>query len=224
MVRRRKRIPAIRWLLDRLLVLVGSAGFTLLLFLVLPVLQAIGPPPEPDVMLSRLDPGGLPPPPPPTPEDPQEDEPEEEPPPPKLEDELPPLDLTQLADALTAGTGSGWSAAGVLAGLGAIGASGDDVSRLFSMSDLDQEPRVTHQTQPMLTEHVRKKAPGSVRLTFVVNERGRVEDPRVLDSTHPVFETPALTALKQWRFEPGKRNGEAVPFRCAQTITFPAGL
>jgi len=56
---------------------------------------------------------------------------------------------------------------------------------------------------------------------FVVNERGHVENPIIQKSTDPVFERPALNAVKQWRFEPGKRNGEPVRFRMRIPITFP---
>jgi protein TonB len=45
----------------------------------------------------------------------------------------------------------------------------------------------------------------------------------VQQSTDPVFERPALAAVKQWRFEPGKRNGKPVRFRMRVPITFPKG-
>jgi protein TonB len=38
-----------------------------------------------------------------------------------------------------------------------------------------------------------------------------------------VFEAPALKAVKQWKFEPGKKNGKAVRFRMRVPITFPKG-
>jgi len=43
----------------------------------------------------------------------------------------------------------------------------------------------------------------------------------VQSSPDPVFERPALTAVKQWKFEPGKRGGQAVRFRMRVPITFP---
>ena len=45
----------------------------------------------------------------------------------------------------------------------------------------------------------------------------------VQKSSDPVFETPALAAVKQWKFEPGKRNGQAVRFRMRVPINFPEG-
>ena len=58
---------------------------------------------------------------------------------------------------------------------------------------------------------------------FIVDERGRVVEPRVRNSTDPIFEKSALTAVKRWRFEPGKRNGKPVRFRMLVPITFPKG-
>ena len=60
-----------------------------------------------------------------------------------------------------------------------------------------------------------------VYVLFVVSERGKVENPRVWQSTDPALERPALAAVKKWRFEPGKRNGKPVRFRMRCPITFP---
>ena len=43
-------------------------------------------------------------------------------------------------------------------------------------------------------------------LSFTVDERGRVQNPKVEKSTDPAFDKPALDAIKQWRFEPGSRG------------------
>lgn len=100
---------------------------------------------------------------------------------------------------------------------------GDSVDSLFSLADLDQKPRVVHQPGPVLDASARKKAPGTVHVLFVVDQQGRVENPVVQKSTDPVFERPALAAVRQWRFEPGKRNGQPVRFRMRVPITFPKG-
>jgi protein TonB len=60
-----------------------------------------------------------------------------------------------------------------------------------------------------------------VYVLFVVDQRGRVESPMVQSSTDPKFEAAAVAAVKQWKFEPGKRNGQAVKFRMRVPITFP---
>jgi protein TonB len=60
-----------------------------------------------------------------------------------------------------------------------------------------------------------------VYIVFIVDQRGRVENPMVQSSTDSSFDAPALAAVRQWRFEPGKRNGEPVRFRMRVPITFP---
>jgi protein TonB len=98
-----------------------------------------------------------------------------------------------------------------------------DVDALFSLADLDQKPRVVYQASPRLTKELRRKAPGTVYIIFIVNRKGQVEKPQVQKSTDPVFEKPALNAVKKWKFEPGKRKGNPVRFRMRVPITFPKG-
>ena len=42
-------------------------------------------------------------------------------------------------------------------------------------------------------------------------------------STDPAFDQAAIDAVKQWKFEPGTRNGEKVQFKLRIPITFNAG-
>jgi len=60
-------------------------------------------------------------------------------------------------------------------------------------------------------------------LIFVVDTKGRVTNPKIERSSDVAFEQPALEAVKQWRFEPGTRNGEKVSFKMRVPITFNAG-
>lgn len=208
----------------RLWVALGAAALTLLFFIILPLMQTIGTAPVDDMMLQSIDTANVPPPPPP-PEPEQEKEKPEEPPPPELAEEAPPLDLSQLELALNPGFGDGTGTGGDFAvKLNTVVASQSDSSdAIFSMADLDQKPRVIYQPGPSLDGVVRKKAPGTVYILFIVDQRGRVENPVVQQATDPVFEKPALTAVKQWKFEPGKRNGQAVRFRMRVPVTFPKG-
>lgn len=208
-------------LVKRLLTLVGAVGSTLAFFLVLPLIQAISAPPHADLMLQTMDTVELPPPPPP-PEAEPEPETEEEPPPPELSEAAQPLDLSQLELVLNPSFGSGLAGGTDFAmKLNTTMAAGDDVEALFSMADLDQKPRVIYQPGPVVTAQLRKKAPATVYVLFVVDPKGRVTKPIVQKSTDRAFERAALNAVKQWRFEPGKRKGEPVNFRMRVPITFP---
>jgi protein TonB len=223
--RRRSRVALLLGgAVKRLFALAGAAALTLLFFMVLPLIQAISQTPTADLMVQSVDTAQLPPPPPPPPEEEPEEEPEPEEQPPELTEEAPPLDLSQLQLVLNpGGLSDGWTAGDFAVDLGAMTGGAKDVDALFSLADLDQKPRVIYQPSPIQDAKIRKRAPGTVYILFIVNERGRVENPIVQSSTDPLFERSALAAIKKWKFEPGKRKGEAVRFRMRVPITFPKG-
>lgn len=218
-----KSLWVLKELAHRLLVLLGAVGLTLLLFLVLPLMQTLSKPPSTDMIVQSVDTAKLDAPPPPPQEEPEE-EPQQEEAPPELNEEAPPLDLSQLELALNPGISEGWTTGDFAVKLNTVVSSGENgVDALFSVADLDQTPRVIYQPGPMLTKELRKKAPGTVYIIFVVDQQGRVENPMVQKASDPIFEKPALNAVKQWKFEPGKRNGKPVRFRMRVPFTFPKG-
>lgn len=224
MVRKHKTGFIIRQIRHHLWVVSGAVGLTLVFFLVLPLMQTISKPPETDLVVQNVDTVNVPPPPPPPEEKPEKEREPEEPPPELIEETLP-LDLSQLEMALNPGFNEGWMGGDFAVKLNTVGAGadGDNLDALFSMADLDQKPRVVYQPGPTLNKQVRKKAPGTVSILFIVDQNGRVEKPMVQSSSDPVFEGPALAAVKQWKFEPGKRKGKAVRFRMRVPISFPKG-
>ncbi|HYC79010.1 MAG TPA: TonB family protein [Planctomycetota bacterium] len=215
--------PSLAWrVVEAALCWLGAAVFTGGFFLVLPLLQAISGTKDDIVRLIDADVAPTPPP-PPAPEEPKEAEPEEKPDekPPELSENAPPLDLAQLELALSPGMGgAGGDFAVKLDVVAATAAGAKDVDALFSLSDLDQKPRPIYQPSPALTPELRKKGAGTVYVLFVVGPDGRVEQPIAQSSTDPVFERPALAAVKQWKFEPGKRKGQPVRFRMRVPVTF----
>lgn len=209
---------------QRLLVVFGGAVLTAAFFLVLPLLKVVTGRPVDDLLIRSVDRAELPPPPPPPPEEKPEEEKPEEVKPPELADEAPPLDLSALELALNPALGDGLLAGDFAVRLQAAPAAKTaDVDALFSIADLDQKPRVVYQPSPSLGAEQRKKAPGTVHVLFIVDQNGKVENPVVQNSTDPAFERPALSAVRQWRFEPGKRAGKPVRFRMRVPITFPKG-
>jgi protein TonB len=210
-------------------VVIGGLVAAFALFMVLPLLESITKTPPADTVIRTVDTGKLPEPPPPM----EEEKPPEEPPPseeepPKLADEAPPLDLAQMELALNIGVGGGVGgdfAVRLPMGNQSSGSAKGDAANeeLFSLADLDQKPRAIYQPSPTMSAQIRKSAPGLVNVIFVVDERGRVLDPSVQSSTDPVFNAAALSAVKQWKFEPGKRSGQPVRSRMRVPITFPKG-
>jgi protein TonB len=202
--------------------LLAGGALTIILFLILPVLQDIGKQKHDAHMLLTSVDTVEPPPPPPTVEAKKPEPPPEEPPPPELSETAPPLDLSQLELALNPGTGDGLS--GDFAVKLAVAGPADNAAQtgedLFSLADLDQTPRVIMQPPPQYPADMKKKRiQGTVHVLFIVDKAGRVTEPKVQKSDNPAFDAAALTAVKRWRFEAGKK-GQPVPFRMRVPITF----
>jgi len=68
-----------------------------------------------------------------------------------------------------------------------------------------REPMAAHAVQPSYPERALLRGlEGSVRLSYYVDEEGRVRDVRVEQSSPPsVFDSAAMSALRKWRFVPG---------------------
>jgi protein TonB len=200
-----------------------GVALTVVLFLLLPVLQDIGKQkPATDVLLTSVD-TVEPPPPPPAAQEKKEEPPPEEAPPPELTESAPPLDLSQLEMALNTGVGDGVGGdfAVKLSVAGAEGGGMQTSDDIFSLADLDQAPRIVLQPAPHYPpEMKKKKIQGTVHVLFIVDKDGRVKEPKVQKSDNPAFDNPALSAVKRWRFDPGKVGGEAVQFRMRVPITF----
>ncbi len=64
---------------------------------------------------------------------------------------------------------------------------------------------------------------GEVTIEFVIDTEGRVRNAQVIRSNNSAFERPALDAVNQWRFLPGRKAGLPVNVRASQTIVFELG-
>lgn len=100
---------------------------------------------------------------------------------------------------------------------------GIDISRItiFSPDALDRVPNVRVQIPPDYPHTMKQSgAGGSVLVEFDVDTAGRVVRAEAIRYTDREFVEPAVRAVRKWRFEPGRRNGQAVPFRMAVPIEF----
>mgnify|MGYP001587438418 CR=1 FL=1 len=142
------------------------------------------------------------------------------------------LSLSALEEALNPGAAGGetflaggvdLTSGGRIGGTGKAGAGGD-LESVFSISDLDQKPRPVFQAPPNYPfELRRRKVEGSVYVLFVVDEDGKVVNPKIEKTSNPGFDAPALEAVRQWKFEPGVRNGQKVRFKMRVPVRFSAG-
>lgn len=92
---------------------------------------------------------------------------------------------------------------------------------LPSFKDLDNPPRTRVQIPPDYPHAARAGGlDGEVTVEFLVDEGGRVLEPRAVASTDRMFEEPAVRAVSKWRFVPGTIHGIPVRFRMAAPIVF----
>ena len=74
----------------------------------------------------------------------------------------------------------------------------------------------------VLTGDLRQRPPAFVRIAFVVDRDGRVRDTYILQSTNEAFDEAVLDTVEGWRFEPGRKAGEAVAVRMQLPMRLPA--
>lgn len=92
---------------------------------------------------------------------------------------------------------------------------------IYDPSQLDNKPRTIFQSAPDYPYGMKNRGEqGEVLVTFMVDERGYVQDARVVRSSHPDFEAPTLRAVAKWRFEPGRKGGKRVKFRMSVPVSF----
>jgi protein TonB len=148
-------------------------------------------------------------------------------------DNPPALEAASLSaiEAALSGQGAGgdfsqalsFASGGTIGGTGVAGGKGEKIEEAFSLSEIDQKPRAVFQESPLYPAEMRgKKVEGVVTVEFVVDATGKVDRARVEKSSLAVFETPALNAVRKWKFEPGVRAGQRVPSKLRIQIRFPA--
>jgi TonB family protein len=83
------------------------------------------------------------------------------------------------------------------------------------------QPQPLSQKKPQYPwEMDRFAIPAEVFIDFTVDEHGKVQNPRVLRSTNPSFDEPALDAVVNWRFKPGTTDGKPVSTHMQVPIQF----
>lgn len=154
---------------------------------------------------------------------------------PVASDDAPALDAASLSaiEQVLNGTGGGGAgdfggglslaSGGRIGGTGKASADDQEFQGAFSLSEIDQRPRAIHQVAGAFPADMRaKNIDGVVTLIFIVDETGRVINPRVEKSSHPEFDAPALEAVRQWKFEPAIKGGQRVSCRMRVPIRFQA--
>jgi TonB family protein len=82
-------------------------------------------------------------------------------------------------------------------------------------------PKIYRAVQPTYPNTLRLSGlTGVVQVEFIVDKTGRVRDPRVLKTPHPLFSERAIEAVLKWEFLPAKKDGRLVNTRLVVPIVF----
>jgi TonB family protein len=83
--------------------------------------------------------------------------------------------------------------------------------------------KIVKRVAPVAPLSIPKKTSGYVVVMFSINEKGRVSDISVVESTPPgVFDDAAMSAVRKWIYEPRKENGIAVVSQSKARVVFDA--
>lgn len=124
--------------------------------------------------------------------------------------------LSGLAFGISAFEGLNLGASDDVLGAGGAG------SVVMTESTVDEVPRPLSRAAPEYPVRARARGlEGAVNLSVLVGEDGSVRDVVVLESEPAgVFDEAAKAAVRAWRFEPGRYQGQAVPVRVQQLVRF----
>ena len=112
---------------------------------------------------------------------------------------------------------------GVWLALGVIAVRAQDQEVFKSHEAGITLPKPIHQVRPQYTkEAMAAGIEGPVLLTLVVQKDGTVGQVTIVRSLDKVYglDESAITAARQWRFEPGQKDGKAVTVEVTLELTF----
>jgi len=92
---------------------------------------------------------------------------------------------------------------------------------VYKPGDGVSAPILVKQVKPQYTAKAKDaKVQGTVLIECVVETDGTVGDVKVTKSLDEDLDQEAIKAVKQWRFEPGKKDGKAVRVQITLEMTF----
>lgn len=117
------------------------------------------------------------------------------------------------------GSGVGFASGGVIGGTGS-GGGGLGGGDMLSSGQLDTKPTPTNRVSPKLSSDLRKRVKGKVDVLIIVGKDGSVSKAEVLESPDPAVNSLCVEAAREWRFQPGTRDGKPVSFKLKLPFRF----
>ena len=109
----------------------------------------------------------------------------------------------------------------LLTGPSAAGSPQGAEGPVYKPGDGVSAPVLVTQVQPQYTVKAKNaKIQGTVVLQCIVETDGSVDDVKVTKALDEDLDLEAVKAARQWRFEPGKKDGKAVRVQITLEMTF----
>jgi len=97
--------------------------------------------------------------------------------------------------------------------------SDDEIASSSDMRDLDTPPKPVRQSQPSIPPELHGMK-ASVQVGFIIDEKGRVVKPRIVQSSNDSFNDISLRCIRTWEFQPGKRGDTPVKVRVVVPLRY----
>lgn len=95
----------------------------------------------------------------------------------------------------------------------------EEVAASSAMSELESPPKPVKQTKPSVPPEL-QGIKASILVGFLIDEKGEVTKPRIVQSSNESFNDIALRCVRNWEFEPGKKGGKTVSVRVVVPLRF----
>jgi TonB family protein len=93
--------------------------------------------------------------------------------------------------------------------------------KVYKIGNGVSQPSIIHKVEPEYTQEAKDaKIEGAVRLQAEITPDGFAQNIRVVRSLDPGLDENAVTALSQWRFKPGMKDGEPVAVYATIEVNF----
>ena len=97
----------------------------------------------------------------------------------------------------------------------------DTQAQLYKVGGAVSAPKVIYKVEPEYTEEARDaKITGTVLLSLIVDEAGHTGNIQVVRGLDPGLDKNAIAAVSQWRFDPARRNAQAVAVKVKIELNF----
>lgn len=105
--------------------------------------------------------------------------------------------------------------------LGALSVSAKAQADETIYTKVDENPVPVKTPPPRYPDSLKREGiSGVVAVVIVIDEKGGIINSSIAKSSHTEFERPALEAVRNWKFKPAKKDGNAVKVRVTIPLRF----